>query len=569
MKKTRITAIIALVICFAFLLTSCGSQSSTSSWDLAAKQIDIVKGANPEKSPEVVSKRKDTLLIGSTDFNGIFSPAWAESAYDKAVTFLVNGSLVEPDFDAKPIPALADFKISEDNLTYTFTIKDGVKFSDGTPLTAKDIEFTYYVLSDPSYDGPTDTASVGIVGYKDYVENKADTITGIKVINDKTIEIKLENINAKAIWFLGDSVMSKAYYGKDFVKGNLDGVKALHSKPMGAGPYKLTEFKLNDSITLVANDDYIKGAPKIKNVIYSVTPEGQELERVTLGEVDIDFPTVGIDNIEEAKNAGFIDIYRFPTNGYGYVGFRNDNPKYSDKRVRQALIHALNRKDVVEAVFGPYANVINIPNSKVSWAYTEDGINKYEFDLTKAENLLKEAGWTKNANGKLEKDGEVFKILFTTVQGHSVTGPMLPVMKDDYAKLGIDVEIEYVDFPTLLDKANSGKIDMWFMAWGLVADPDPYGTYGSDGPQNQYAYKSAEADKYMKEALLTTDIEKRKESYKKVYQILNDDVPCFWIYQRSDMWAVNSRVKNFKVSPYRDYYYDLYQTELTDPGASK
>ncbi len=567
MKKSRITAIIALVICCAFMVASCGTQTSTSSWDLAVKQIDIIKGTNPEKSPDVVSNRKDTLIIGSTDFNGIFTPGWAESAYDQAVTILVHGALIEPDFDAKPVPGLADFKISEDNLTYTLTVKNGVKFSDGTPLTAKDIEFTYYVLCDPSYDGPTDAASIGIVGYKDYFDNKTDTISGIKVVNDKTIEIKLEKVNAKAIWFFGDPVMSKAYYGKDYKKGNLDGIKALHNTPMGAGPYKLTELKLGESITLAGRDDYSKGAPKIKNVIYSVTPEGQELERVTLGEVDIDFPTVGVDNIEEAKNAGFVDIYRFPTNGYGYVGFRNDDPKYSDKRVRQALIHALNRKDVVEAVFGPYANVINIPNSKVSWAYTEEGINKYEFDLAKAETLLKEAGWTKNGNGKLEKDGKEFKILFTTIQGHSVTGPMLPVMKDDYAKLGIDLEIEYVDFPTLMDKSNAGKADMWFMAWGLVADPDPYGTYGSDGPQNKYYYKSADADKYMKEALLTTDIEKRKEVYKKVYKTLNEDVPCLWVYQRSDMWAVNSRVKNFKVSPYRDYYYDLYQTELS--SASK
>lgn len=563
MKKSRIIAIIALFVCSAFMV-SCGQQASTANWDLAVKQIDIVKGEHPENSPDVANNRKDTLVIGSTDFNGIFTYGWAETAYDQYVQGLVQGNLVEPDFDAKPISGMADFKISEDNLTYTITVKKGVKFSNGKPVTAKDIEFTYYVLCDPSYDGPVDSASVNIVGAKDYYDNKADTISGIKVINDSTIEIKIEQVNAEAIWFFGGAVLSKEYYGKGYSKGNLDGIKALHSKPLGAGAYILTEFKLGESITLKANDNYFKGAPKIKNVIYSVTPEGQELERVKLGEVDIDFPTVSEENVTDAKDAGFIDIYRFPTNGYGYVGFKNDDPKYSDKRVRQALIHALNRKDVVAAVYGPYGNVINIPQSKVSWSYTEEGIKPYEFDLAKAESLLKEAGWTKNANGKLEKDGQLFKIVFSAMQGHPVTDPMLPVMKDDYGKLGIDIEIEYVDWPTLTDKVNAGSADMWFMAWGLTPDPNPYNVYGSDGPQNRYNYKSAEADKYMKEALLTTDIEKRKESYKKVYQVINEDVPCIWVYQRSDMWAVNSRIKNFKVSPYRDYYHDLYQTEISN-----
>lgn len=563
MKKLRMTALLAMVLCFAVIAVSCGSQASSSSWDMAVKQIDIVKGTNPEKSPEGAKNRKDTLVIGSTDFNGIFTYGWSETAYDQYVAGLVEGNLVEPDFDAQPIPGMCDFKISSDNLTYTFTIKKGVRFSDGTPVTAKDIEFTWYVLCDPSYDGPIDSASVKIIGAKDYFENKADTISGIKVVNDSTIEAKVEQVNAEAIWFFGGSVLSKSYYGKNYAKGNLDGIRTLHNKPLGAGPYKLIDFKLGESITLLANDNYFRGAPKIKNVIYSVTPEGQELERVKLGEVDVDFPTVNEENIEDAKNSGYIDIYRFPTNGYGYIGFKNDDPKYSDKRVRQALIYALNRKDVVQAVYGPYANVINIPQSKVSWSYTEEGITNYEFDLTKAEALLKEAGWEKNANGKLEKDGQVFKIVFTATQGHPVTDPMLPVMKDDYGKLGIDIEIEYVDWPTLTDKVNAGTADMWFMAWGLTPDPNPYNVYGSDGPQNRYHYKNADADKYMNEALLTTDIAKRKEVYKKVYQVINQDVPCIWVYQRSDMWAVNSRVKNFKVSPYRDYTFDLYQTELT------
>lgn len=565
MKKSRIITILALALSSAVLLASCGSaapKTTASSWDLAAKQIDIIKGTDASKSPDAAKNRADTLVIGTTDFNGIFNPLWSETHYDINVTRHVFGDLVEPDFDAKPIPGLVDFKISSDGLTYTLTLKKGVKFSDGTPVTAKDIEFTYTALCDPTYDGPVDIGSLNIVGFKDYYEGSAETVSGIKVIDDSNIEFKFEKPNAQAIWLFNGGVMSKAYYGADFKKGNLETIKKLNDKPMGAGPYKLTEYKLGESITLTANENYIKGAPKIKNVIYSVTPPGQELERVKLGEVDIDFPPVSQENIDDAKSTGYIDVYRYPTNGYGYVGFKDDDPKYSDKRVRQALMTALNRKDVVQSIYGPYANVINIPQSKVSWAYTEEGIKTYDFDLAKAEALLKEAGWTKDANGKLTKDGQQFKINFTAVQGHTITDPMLPVMKDDYSKLGIDISIEYVDFPTLTDKVNNEQADMWFMAWGLTADPDQSGIYTSDGPQNRYNYSSAEADKLQQEALEATSIDKRKEIYTKIYQILNEDVPCIWVYQRSDMWAMNSRVKNVKVSPYRDWVYDINGMEL-------
>jgi len=563
LRRTRTPGfIMAWVLCCAFILASCSGSDAISSWDLTVKQMDIIKASNPENNPVAAKKRKDTLVIGTTDFNGIFNPLWGETAYDASIALNIFGSLIEPDFDAMPISGMADYEISEDKLTYTLRLKKGVRFSDGTPMTAEDVAFTYYVLCDPSYDGSADVASVQLQGWKDYVEGRADTISGIKVIDASTIQFRLEKPNAQAIWFFSSGVLSKAYYGRDFTKGNVESIKALNDKPMGAGPYVFEAYSLGESVSLTANPNYYKGKPKIKHIVYSVTPTGQELERVKLGEVDIDFPSVNEDNIEDAKKQGFIDIYRYPANGYGYIGFRNDEPKYSDRRVRQALLMAINRKDIVEAIYGSYANVINIPQSRLSWAYTDEDINAYDYNPEEAEKLLTEAGWSRDADGWLVKNGEPFKIVFTAMQGHPITDAMLPVMKDDYQKLGIDLEIAYVDWPTLTEMVAAGSCDMWFMAWGLSPDPDPSGVYRTGGPLNWYNYSNTEADALMQKALETTDMTERKMLYKQIYQLINRDVPCFWIYQRSDMWAVNCRVKNFKVSPYREWYYGIDQMSL-------
>jgi ABC-type dipeptide transport system, periplasmic component len=124
------------------------------------------------------------------------------------------------------------------------------------------------------------------------------------------------------------------------------------------------------------------------------------------GQTDIEMMDVSIENVEQLKAAGFVDLHRFPTNGYGYLGMNNALPKFSDKRVRQALAYALNRKDVVEAIYGPFGNVLNVPQSRVAWSYSEEGINEYGYDMEKAAALLDEAGWTMGDDGFRYKDGE-------------------------------------------------------------------------------------------------------------------------------------------------------------------
>lgn len=535
-----------------------------SYFDYEKYGTEYFEATDISKSPDVALGRKDTVVIGIEEFSGVFNPFYAESGYDAYAVYLMFDYLVERGFDGKPIPGAAEFEVLDGGLRYIFTLKDGVKFWDGTPATAEDIEFAYYVLSDPSYDGPIDISTAFVKGFDAYKNGDAESIEGIKVINEKTIEITCEQPSAVAIWNLSILLVPKKVYGEEYKKGDTSGVKAVVDNIMGTGQYKFVQYKEGESLALSANDSYFKGAPKIKNVVFSVTPYGEELQRVMVGEIDIAMADASSENLQMAKDAGFINTYIFPTNGYAFVGINHDMPKYQDRKVRQALYHAINRKDVVEQIYGEYADVINIPQSKVSWAYNEEGLNSYEFDMDRAAMLLDEAGWRLNDSGKREKDGEIFTIKFSVAEGNPVTDIMAPVMKDDFARLGIELTIEMLDFPTLIEKSANKQLDMWFMAWGLSADPDASETYHSNGPLNEYSYSNPEVDRLLEEGIKEINMEKRKDIYKELYKVMNEDIPCFWIYQRSDMWIANARIKGIELSSYREFLFNLYKCEIVE-----
>lgn len=584
----RRLSILALSLAVVMSLTACGGNSNTgdtsgsttsvagsstsakstsgaaaTGFDFAKYGVELTQATDVSKSPKNALDRKDTLVIGVAEPSGIFNWLITTNAYDWYASYTMFDFNVETSFDGQAIPGATDYKISDDGLKYTFTIKDGVKFWDGNPATAADLEFGYYIAADPKYDGAMDLAKTFVKGFDAYKNGNATSIEGIKVVDEKTLEITVDQPSGATLLNLQMPLMEKKYYAADYKKGDYEKIKEKNASPMGTGAFKFISYTAGQEIKLEANPDYFKGAPKIKNLVFSITPEGQELQRVIAGETDIDMAAVSPDNMNMAKDAGFINVMRFPTNGYGYVGLNNEDPKFKDVKVRQALMYALNRTAVVQKVYGEYARVVNIPESNVSWAYDDEGANTYEFNLEKAGQLLDEAGWKLNANGKREKDGKVFTFKFTCMSPHPVTDIMVPVMKDDFAKLGIDVTVENLDWPTLYEKAIKNQLESYFMASGLTADPDGASmTFSTNGQQNYVKYSNPQIDKLYKDgvAQLTTDT--RKPIYKEIYKILNNDLPVLYVYQRSDMWVANARVQGYETSSFREFFWNLYKAEI-------
>lgn len=540
---------------------SSGTESSSTPEIEGGKTSEygtLIEATDPSQLPAAATERKDTLIVGSADLAGVFNPFYWEANEDFRIVSMITASLGVPDDKGEITDGTAKMTVSEDGKVYTFKLTKE-KYNDGSDVKPEDYVNYFKILADKSYDGYSDISPVGIVGFQDYYDGKTDEISGIKVIGDDTIEITLEAPYASAPYMLSSAIpVSTEKYGDLIKHGDLSGFKALDMIDfVGNGAYTLKEYKVKASATLEANEYFYLGKPKIPTIIVKVVATNAEMQAVATGDVDIEEDVVcENDYIEEGKSYGFINMWVQETLGYGYVAVNHKLEKFQDPKVRQALLYAIDRKSLNNVVYGEYANALNIPQARVSWLYNDEGLNTYDYDLEKAAQLLEEAGWKKEGD-KLMKDGEQFTIMFTAMSDNTVTQKLIPMMIDAYAQLGIEVKAEYVDWPTLQDKSQKGTAEMYFMAWGLTADPDITGTYASPeagGGQNHIGYSNKELDELLKKAQTETDREAIMEEYKEIYKIWNEDLPVLPIYQRSDLICYNTRVKNLVSSPYVKWY---------------
>lgn len=565
--KRKAIGMMGFLVASTLLLSSCGTSSSTTvkpaGGDLSGHKTEVIKATDMSKNPATAKNRKDTMVIGIDPPDGLFNPLYNESAYDVYVTETMFDGLFSIDGEGQPIPGIAKkWDISSDGLKYTFHMRDDVKFSDGNPVTADDVAFTYTVPADKSYDGVgVDMGSLGIKGWEDYNSGKATSIEGIKVVDKNTIEFTLETPNSNAIYSFGAGILEKAYYGKNYKQGDQSTIVALNHAPIGCGQYKFKSYKEGQEVDLVANDTYWNGKPKIANIIYKATTEDTRLPQLKAGETDIDFPTVNPENVDQLKQAGFIELQICPTNGYGYIGLNMKNPIFADQKVRQALAIGLDRKSVVNAVYKGYADVCNEPQSKVSKFFTND-VNKYEFNTDTANKMLDEAGWKKGSDGIREKDGVKMTIHFAASTPNPVNDALIPIAQADYQKLGIKFIPEQMDFNAVRAKQKKGDFDMFFMAWNLTGNPDDSAIYTTKGVNNKTFYSNATVDKLFADANKETNDAKKKTIYQNIYKEINKDLPYIYMYQRRDMWAINGRIQGISTTPYRDFTYDLYKATI-------
>lgn len=575
--KKRTLSLLSLIVASSVLLSACGQKpaapntSGTPNASNAQKPAvdkkvsELIAATDPAKLPEAAKNRKDTLIVGTTAPSGKFNPIYSDSVYDSWVASLVFDGMLDNDKEGKPTPLVAkEWKVSEDGKTYTFILNEGVKFSNGEELTAEDVKFTFTAIADPKYDGPRADAVEGLVGYKEYKEGDAKEISGIKVEGKYKISFTLKEVKAPAIYDFAYGIMPKSVYG--FEKGGIQKVKDLLLKPIGAGPYKLKDYKPGQEVVFEKNDGYWRGAPKIPNIIMKVTNAQTNIQELKSGGVDIDRVAANPQNITMLKDSGFLNLQLYLANQYGYIGWNLRNPMFADKNVRQALVYGFDRAGFVQSYYQGYASVANAPVSPVSWAYTDE-VNQYPYDVAKAEQMLDAAGWKKNADGWRYKDGKKFEIHWQTYTGSKYVDSLIPILKENWKKIGVDLIPELMEFATLSEKVyDKQEFEMYNMAWSLSIDPDPSGIFGKAqdtlGGFNSVGWHPDKSEELIAKGLKETDQAKRAAIYKEWVKLANDELPYIFLNQSKDMYALSSRVKNIDLSAYVSWVKDVHKAEL-------
>lgn len=585
----KITALLALFAITAALLGGCGQNTSDTN-----------------------QPSSDTLVVGTLNFDGKFSPFFYTNTYENDILRLVHlylldtdreGSVVLNGIDGETRPyngtdyayqGIANCTVTENSdgtVYYDILLRDGVQFSDGTPLDIDDVIFSLYVPLDPSYDGTMTLYSLPIAGLQEYREGDARSISGIQKTGSMSLRIVLTELSATAIYDLAIPVTPLHYYGNEalynyenqmfgFTKGDLSAVRAVTTAPQGGGPYKFVSYT-GGTVTLEANDRYWKGTPNIRYIQFR---EGQEADKVTgmiAGTIDITDPSYSTETAKAIMNANGGNLsgnvmltVLTPNPGYGYVGINaknvcvgNDPGSDASKNLRKALatVIAVYRDVAVDSYYGAFANVIHYPISDTSWAaprITDEGYrtafsvdtagnsiftenmtaeDRYAAALQASIGYFQAAGYTVT-NGRLTAAPEGAEMGYEVLIGAGGTGDhptfmALSLASQALKSIGFTLTVtDLSNFSELTNAVNSGTAELFSMAWGASPDPDLYQVYHSQGSSNEKTYfiKDDALDELILLARQSSDQTYRKTLYRECLDIIADWAVEIPMYQRQN-----------------------------------
>lgn len=526
----------------------------------------ILSGCFAKQQPQ-------TLTVGCEGTDGIFNQNYTNSSYSTWAINLLFEGLIMLDKTGTYVPAAAkEWKVSEDGLTYTFTLRDNLQFSDGKPLTAEDVEYTYLMVADPKYDGMLVDNVVDFKGFAEY-SAEGSTLTameGIKVIDKKTIAFTFAEKKRTNLAKLGLGIMPKHYYV--FEKGNVAATASLNDKPLGAGPYMIEKYEPNQYISMVKNPKYWDAkAIKIDRVVIKSVDSATEMDELQTGKIDLIPGSVEADKRDTARNDANLAVYEFPRSGFGYINFNcSEVAATHEKEVRQALSYAFQGEAVIDTLFTSetgtkLAKTQSVPFSQVSWAFTDEllkEVTSYTYDLAKANKILDDAGWAKGADGIREKNGKKLIIKMAAMPEHPILDSLVPLLQKWWGEdIGAKLEVEYMEFNAILDyistnaDTNEDKWDCFFLANTFPsADPDSVRTsYASDeiknNGQNTNRLKNEELDAMFKEAVKIIDQEAAKKAYIDIFKLLTEENPTLVVYANVYADLASKRLKGHEPGP--------------------
>ena len=467
------------------------------------------------------------------------------------------------------IAALAEkWEVSKDGTVWTFTLHKGVKFHDGNPCDAAAIvwNFDRWRLSKhPQHENQIKAGQTF-----EYYEaqfggfDEKSLITKVEAVNPQTVRITLKNPQgpflANLAMFVFDIVSPKAVekHGLNFGKN-----------PVGTGPFKFVEWKVGQEVILEANKDYWDKAhaPKVQRVVVrNIKDNSQRLAALKAGELH-GFEGLNPDDVKVVRADPNLQIILRPTNTTGYVAFNYKVKELRDGRVRQAIAHAINKKAIVDALYGGTGMVATQFQPPPLWGYNKE-LKDYEYNPERAKQLLRDAGFGQGLKEITWDDGRKEPLQFWYMP---VSRPYYPNPKEiaeaiaaDLAKAGITVQLQTTDWAVYLDKRKNGQLPLYMLGWtGDNGDPDNFVCYFfcSPGNSREGFYANQQITDVLMEAQKLTDQPKRAALYRKAEQMIHDDVARIFIANNQPPLPFSKKVKGYVANPTSSEFFNTVSIE--------
>ena len=482
----------------------------------------------------------DTLVEASIgDISGLIPNITGDSA-SQEIGGLIYSTLVRTNKDLEVEGELAErWEISGDELTITFHLRKGVKWHDGEEVTAEDVDFTYRYMIDPK----TPTA---------YAESFRQ-VRRAEVVDRYTYRVTYDKPYAPGllswgIWILPRHILEPAW------KAGVDlRTTEQNRRPVGSGAYRFVEWKTGEKVVLESNHDYFEGRPYINRVVYRIIPDSSTIF-LELKAKNIDM--AGLTPIQFRRQTEYpafqkaFHRYQYLANGYTYLGFNLRDPRFQDRRVRQAIAHAIDKQEIIDGVLLGLGRPAVGPYKPGTWWYKAD-VKTFPFDPDRAKALLAEVGWKPGRDGILEKDGKPFSFTIRTNQGNLVRQQTAEIIQRRLRAIGIDVKIHVVEWAAFLNTfIRKRDFEAIILGWGLGQEPDQYDIWHSSktGSEefNHISYKNPRVDDLLEAGRRTFDQAKRKKIYGELQEIMAEDQPVVFLFVPDALSVVSSRVQGIE-----------------------
>lgn len=509
-KKKRFTRLTVLLLALVIVLAGCGGNKSTDN----AANNNTNEPAKSEGTP-TASTEKKVLNIGLPADPPGMDPMQSTSLYDRQVYQSLYNKLFDIDENGNIVPSLVtEYKISDDGLTYTFKLQQGVKFHDGSDFNAEVVKYNFERMT---------------TNEKSKRKGELKVFESATVVDPYTVDVKLKAPYAPFLGVLTDrsgmmvSMEAAEKYGDDLI-----------NNPVGTGPFVFVEKVTGDHVTVKKNENYWAGEVKLDEVNYRVFTNGSAgVQNLRSGMLDIftDIPPKEIPTVEQDSN---LTVIAKANLGYQGVYLNTTVAPLDNKYIRQAISKAIDRELLVKALLNGYGSPANSPFAPAHFAHG-DSDKSEKPDAAVIKDLLAKGG---------KPDGFSIKLQIGTSPVNEQTGVIL---QDMLKKHNINVELEKVEYGTMIENGEKGNFQMLQLGWSGRIDPDGniYDFVVTGTANNDSRISEPELDDVLNQARTEVDNTKRKALYDRAMEILHDNSGYVYLYHNFDKFGFSKKVKGY------------------------
>lgn len=530
--------------------------------------IALLLGGCAKKSYDAPPAHSTIVIAGEGDVDS-FNPLFAEEITAGEINDLLFPSLVRSEFDTVAgqlqfLPSLAEsWQFSSDRRDITFHLRTDARWSDGTPVTARDVQFSFELYAD------TVVASVRQSSTQELIRGVSGEVSireAVEIVDDSTVIFHFSRAYPGQLYDAGlPLVPYHQVHGIDRAALRGDSTNRF---PLSAGPFMLRSWEPMQQLELVSNPQASLHEPaRVDRIIYRILPDyATRIHQLKSGDVDI-VPYVRVrDAADLQRTSSDIAIGTLGERFYDAVNWNNIDPKvflsssgkvvkphplFGDREVRKALTLAINRDEIVQSYLAPYGRVSFGPISPIFKSAYDARLDPLPFDPVKASELLESRGWRDtDGDGNLDKDGKTFSFTLRITAGDEMRGILASIIQAQLRQVRIEVRIEQVERSTFWGDLMEKKYDAWISGFSVPLQLQLYEFWGSDlkeAPLNLVSYQNERVDAILRKARrIEADIQLAAE-WREFQEILHRDQPCTFLYWMNDLVAYNRRVQGARI----------------------